>query len=95
MTLIDLLFWIYLYLLTLSICSALAFSPVGNSDHGAVLVWIGFPVNSKQDILFYCRADECSCADRDGFCDHLRDVLWEDIFKLSATDTASEFCGWV
>ena len=25
----------------------------------------------------------------------LRDVLWEDIFKLSASAAASEFCEWV
>ena len=24
----------------------------------------------------------------------LRDVLWEDIFKLSASDAASEICEW-
>ena len=28
----------------------------------------------------------------DGLCDHLRDVPWEDIFKLSASAAASEFC---
>ena len=28
----------------------------------------------------------------DGLCDHLRDVPWEDIFKLSASTAASEFC---
>ena len=28
---------------------------------------------------------------RDSY-DHLRDVLWEDIFKLSASAAASEFC---
>ena len=28
-------------------------------------------------------------------CDHLRDVLWEDMFKLSASAAASEFCEWV
>ena len=27
--------------------------------------------------------------------DHLRDVPWEDIFKLSASAAASEFCEWV
>ena len=27
-----------------------------------------------------------------GLCDHLRDVPWEDIFKLSASAAASEFC---
>ena len=31
----------------------------------------------------------------DGLCDHLRDVPWEDIFKLSASAAANEFCGWV
>ena len=33
-------------------------------------------------------------ADRDGLCDHLRDIPWEDIFKLSASAAASEFCEW-
>ena len=28
-------------------------------------------------------------------CDHLRAVPWEDIFKLSASTAASEFCEWV
>ena len=27
--------------------------------------------------------------------DHLEDVPWEDIFKLSASAGASEFCEWV
>ena len=30
-----------------------------------------------------------------GPCDHLRDVPWDDIFKLSASAAASEFCEWV
>ena len=36
-------------------------------------------------------------ADWDGLCDDLRDVSWEDIFKLStsATAAAGEFCEWV
>ena len=34
-------------------------------------------------------------ADWDGLRDHLRDVPWEDIFKLSASAAASEFCEWV
>ena len=33
--------------------------------------------------------------DWDGLRDHLRNVPWEDIFKLSASDAASEFCEWV
>ena len=33
--------------------------------------------------------------DWDGIRDHLRNVPWEDIFKLSASAAASEFCEWV
>ena len=36
-----------------------------------------------------------SCADWDSLCDHLGDVPWEDIFKLSPSAAASEFCEWV
>ena len=38
-----------------------------------------------------------SRADWDGLRNHLRDVPWEDIFKLSASAAAaaSEFCEWV
>ena len=78
-----------------SICSTVAFSPLGNSDHVVVLVSIGFPINSKPDAQFHCIAYDYSCADSDRFCDHLRDVSWEDIFKLSASAAPSEFCGWV
>ena len=49
-----------------------------NSDHGAVSVSVDFP--------------SYSCADWDGLRDHFRDVLREDIFKLSASAAASEFC---
>ena len=36
-----------------------------------------------------------SRANWDGLCEHLRDILQEDIFKLSASVAASEFCEWV
>ena len=36
-----------------------------------------------------------SRTDWDGLRDHLRDVPWEDIFKLGASAAASEFCEWV
>ena len=78
-----------------SICSILAFSPLGNSDHVFVLIFIDFPINSKQDALFHRIAYYCSHADWDNLCDHLRDVPWGDIFKLSASAAASEFCEWV
>ena len=54
-----------------------------------------FPINSKQDTPFHRVAYDYSCADLDGLCDHLRDVRWEDIFKLSASAAANEFCEWV
>ena len=40
-------------------------------------------------------AYDYSHAHWDGFCDHLRDVPWEHIFKFSASATASEYCEWV
>ena len=39
-----------------SICSAMAFPPLGNSDHVVVSVSIDFPSNSQQDALFHCIA---------------------------------------
>ena len=75
-----------------SICSAMVFAPLGNSDHGAVSVSINFPINSKQDTPFHRVAYDYSRADWDGLREHLRDVPWEDIFKLSASAAASEFC---
>ena len=75
-----------------SICSTMAFPPLINSDHVVVSVSIDFPINPKQDTLFHHIAYDYCCADWDGLRDHLRDVQWEDIFKLSASAAASEFC---
>ena len=77
-----------------SICSTMAFPPLGNSHHVVVSVSIDFPSNSQQDAPFHCIACDYSHADWDGLHDHLRDVPWEDIFKLGAA-AASEFCEWV
>ena len=77
-----------------SICSILAFSPLGNSDHVFVSIFIDFPINSKQDALFHRITYDCSHADWDNLCDHLRDVPWGVIFKLSASADASEFWDW-
>ena len=66
--------------------------PLGNSDLADVSVSIDFPSNSQQDASFHCIAYDYSCADLDSLCDHLRDIPWEDIFKLSASAAASEFC---
>ena len=69
----------------------MAFPPLGNSDHIVVSVSIDFPSNSKRDAPFHCIAYDYSCADWESLCDHLRDVTWEVIFKLSATAPASDF----
>ena len=57
-----------------SICSTMAFPPLGNSDHVAVSVSIDFPSNSQRDAPFHRRAYDYSCTDWDGLRDHLRDI---------------------
>ena len=49
---------------------------------------------SQWDAPFHHIAYDYSHADWDGLGDHLRDVTWEAIFKLSASSAASEFCEW-
>ena len=60
-----------------SICSTMAFPPLGNFDHVVVSVSIKFttgcPVSSHSLWLFSCWLGWSY--------DHLRDVPWEDIFK--------------
>ena len=73
----------------------MVFPPLGNSDHVVVSVSIDFLSNSLQDASFHCIVYDYSCADWEGLHDHLRDVPWEDIFKLSASAAANEFCEWV
>ena len=90
-TLLDL----FLFLFDASICTTMAFPQLGNSDHVVVSVSIDFPSNSKGDAPFHRIACDYSRADWDGLRDHLRDVLWEDIFKLGASTAASKFCEWV
>ena len=78
-----------------SICSTMVFAPLGNSDHVVVSVSIDFPTNSQQNAPFHHIAYDYSPADWYGLRDHLRDVPWEDTFKLGASAAASEFCEWV
>ena len=75
-----------------SIYSTTAFPPLGNCDHVVVSVSIDFPSNSQRDAPFHRKAYDYSRADWDGLCNHLRDVPWEDIFKLGAFAAAREFC---
>ena len=46
-----------------SICSTVAFPPLGNSDHVVVSVSIDFPSNSQRDAPFHRIAYDYSCAD--------------------------------
>ena len=73
----------------------MAVPPLGNSDHLVVSVSIDFPTISQRDAPFHRITYDYSRADWDGLRDHLRDVAWEDIFKLSASAATSEFCEWV
>ena len=78
-----------------SICSTKAFPPLGNSDHVVVSVYIDFPSYSQRGAPFHRIAYSYCRADWDGLRDHLRDVPWEDIFKLSSSAAASEFFEWI
>ena len=69
----------------MSICSTMAFPPLGNFVHVVVSVSIDFPINLKQDALFHRIAYDYSRADWDALHYNLRDIPWEDIFKLSAS----------
>ena len=55
-----------------SVCSAMAFPALGNSDYVVVSVSIDFPSNSRRDAPFHCIAYDYSRTDWDGLCDHLR-----------------------
>ena len=46
-----------------SICSTMAFPPLGNSGHVVVLVYIDFPSNSQRDSPFHRIAYDFSLAD--------------------------------
>ena len=78
-----------------SIFSTMAFPKLENSNLVVVSVSINFPLNSKQDAPFHRIAYDYFRSDWDGLRDHLRDVPREDIFKISASSAASEFCEWV
>ena len=49
-----------------SVCSTMAFSQMGNSDHVVVSVSIGFPSNSQRDASLHRIAYDYSCANWNG-----------------------------
>ena len=93
--LIVLFFWISFFLLTL------VFVLQWLSLHWEILIMLlsqsplTFHQIHNRDAPFHCIAYDYSHADWDGLCNHLRDVPWEDVFKLSASAAAREFCEWV
>ena len=66
-----------------SICSTIAFSPLGNSDHVVVSVSIDFQSNSKGNPLFHSIFYNY-CVGWDDHCNHLRDIPCEDNFTHGA-----------
>ena len=65
------------------------FHCIGEFD--VVSVSIEFLSNSKGDCPFHGTACEYFRADWDGLCNHLRNVLWDDIFKLGASVAGTDF----
>ena len=76
-----------------SIRSTVAFPSLENSDHVVVLVSIDFPSNSKGDASFYHKPHDYSHDDSDDIHNHLRDVPWENVFKLGTFLLLLNFVG--
>ena len=56
---------------------------------------VNFPSYPQWNAPFHHIAYKYSHADWSSLHDHLRDVPWEDIFKLGASAAASEFSEWI
>ena len=78
-----------------SICSTIAFPPLGNSDYAFVSVSIDFPSKLQREAPFHGVPYDYYRAYWDGPFDHWKDAPWEDILTLGASGTASAFCEWV
>ena len=85
-------FWISFFLLMLVFDLQWLSLP---SDHVVASVSIDFPPNLQRDASFHWTGYDYPRPDWDGLRDHLRDVSWEDISKLSAPAADSEFCEWL
>ena len=71
------------------ICSTIAFPPLRNSDHVVVSVFVDFTSNSW-NVCFIAELMTILKLILDSLCDHLRDLSWEDIFKLGVSAASSE-----
>ena len=61
-----------------SICSTIAFTPLGISDHGVFSFPLIFHQTHNRMTRFIALAYGCSRTDSHDLHDHLRDVPWED-----------------
>ena len=59
--------WNFFLSSDVSICSTMAFPPVGNSNHVIVSVSFDLPSNSQQFAVFHCLAYDYSFADWDSY----------------------------
>ena len=57
--------------------------------------WISFSHSGRHPFSLHNTTYDYSRADCDGLRSHLRDVLWEDIFKVGASAAAAKFCEWI
>ena len=72
---------------------AVVFTPLKNFGYIVFSVSIDFPSNSNEKAPFLCTTLSYSYADWDSLWNYLRDVPWEDIFKLGGP--SAKFCEWV
>ena len=72
---------------------AVVFTPLKNFGHIVFSVSIDFPSNSNEKAPFRCTALGYSYADWDSLWNYLRDVPWEDVFKLGGP--SAKFCEWI
>ena len=76
-----------------TISSSVVLPPLGNCDYVVVSVSIEFSLNSKEDAPFHSSTYEICYASWNSLYYYLRNVSWENIFKIGATATsATEFC---
>ena len=69
----------------------MTFLTLGNYFQAVASVPNYFLSNSDWDVPFHRITNDYSRANWDSLRGHLRDVPWEDIFKLSASAATSEF----
>ena len=70
----------------------MAFPLLGDSNHVVISVSIDIPsISVKGNAPLDCITHDYSCDDWNGLHDHLKDILWEDIFVLGDSATVTEF----